>query len=62
MAQTLTESPADRIARKDHEKTLRKNSKRKEQLWRSLFAHACGILTILAEFSLKYKIDLRDRN
>ncbi len=58
----MTESPADRIARKKREEALRKNSKRKEQLWRSLFAHACGILTILAEFSLKYKIDLRDRN
>lgn len=62
MAQTLTESPADRIARKQHEESLRKNSKRKENLWRSFLSHIIGIVYIWAELNLGYKPDLRDRN
>ena len=57
----MTESPTDRIARKKREESLRKSSKRKENLWRSLFSHVCGILYIIAEFSLGYKPDLRGK-
>lgn len=57
----MTESPTARMARKKTEETLRQNSKRKENLWRSLFSHVCGIIYIVAEFSLGYKPDLRDR-
>ncbi len=52
-------TPAERIANKQAETKLRKTSRRKEALWRSLFSHAVGIIYILAEFSLGYKPDLR---
>jgi len=53
-------TPRERIEAKKAEAELRESSRRKEALWRSLFAHLCGAFYIMAELHLGYKVDFRD--
>jgi hypothetical protein len=50
-----SETPAERIARKDREAKLRQLNRDREQLWCDLWAHVHGIMLIAAMLDLGYK-------
>ena len=54
-----SETPTDRIARKQAEAELRKARRDRELLWCSLIAHLNGAMLILAQLDLGYKPDFK---
>ena len=52
-------TPAERIAQKKRETILRKESTQREADWRAIISHVHGIMMILAQWNLGYKLDRR---
>lgn len=55
----MSETPAERIARKKREQALRQEQAKREAQWAALIAHVHGIMLVLAQLDLGYKPDFK---